>query len=299
MERGARSDPGSRRPQRHDHPPWPLRRALGRDHARGHDLQRGQELPRNPRRHRAARRLDPRSGRAGRRQRTRRWIPISTEPRHHLAPLPAADQRVGRHLVGQAGSDRSQPPGRRRRGQLAQGHPAQAAGAGHLLRIQRRAREPLQPRAAARVPRAAAAGAQTRGDGPDRLLRHLALARVPQRLRGDRRPAHALGARWRALGRRHLHLHRRPCPLRPDGAQRWLLGRAAHPARRLRQSVAHSLAGVRELRVPVVAEHRWQAVRERTARQLLRARCRLQRDLAGSGTGPGRGHALDRPAAHQ
>ena len=95
--------------------------------------------------------------------------------RHHVAASRHADQRVGRHAVRQA----AHLPRRRgvRRGRASA---PRAAGAGRLLRVQRRAREPLRPLAAARVEAAAAAGVPRRGDDAHRRQHDLAVDSLPR-----------------------------------------------------------------------------------------------------------------------
>ena len=73
------------------------------------------------------------------------------QPPHHLGSPAAPDERLGGHALGQAGLGRPPRPGRR-----VVAH-ARAQGAGHVVRVQRRARERARARGAQRLAAAAAA----------------------------------------------------------------------------------------------------------------------------------------------
>ena len=148
---------------------------------------------------------------------------------HHLL---TADLGMGRRAVGQAGPDRPPPQRRRPSRDRQKGHAPRPAGAGQFLGIQRRAGQPPRAGAAAAVAPAVAGGVPRAGDGPDRRLADMGMARLPQLLCRDRRKADAVGVGRLALGRRRVH----PCPGpgadRPVAAARRRLERAAHPVRR-------------------------------------------------------------------
>ena len=115
--------------------------------------------------------------------RARRRLRLSPQPPHYLGAPRPPNQRVGRRAVGQK---------RRfyRPRSLWQGRAQapRAAGPGHLLRIQRRAHQPLCPLAAAPVAKAAAGRVQAGSDGPHRRVEHLAVGALPQRRGHGERP---------------------------------------------------------------------------------------------------------------
>src|SRR5437868_13362546 len=84
------------------------------------------------------------------------------------------------------------------------GDPSGSAAARRVLGIQRRAREPVEPRLAALVAPAFAGGVSRAGYGADRRFTRLAMARLSQFFCRDRRPADAVGVGGLALGRRCL-----------------------------------------------------------------------------------------------
>jgi hypothetical protein len=191
---------------------------VGRHRARRHVLQRRQELPVGGRRAGLRPRADRRSPRAGRRR------------PHHVAPPAPADQPVAGDAVGQAQLLRS-GLGR---------HTARPAR--QRLGLQRRAREPARARAAPPLAAPAARRPARRVDGPDRRFEQLALARLPQLLRDDRREAHAVGQRRRPLGRRPVGEHARPRALRPPVPAPRPPRRPPGPQRALDRPLPHPVA---------------------------------------------------------
>ena len=133
-------------------------RRLGRAGARRPHIQRRQDLPR------PARRRRPEAGAAARRRRAGRGAPARhrlrrqrAQPRRHVDASADADERMGRDQLRHSRHRRSLAQGRagpaaRRRSER---RGAAAAGAGHLLGIQRRAHQPARAGAAAPVPPAA------------------------------------------------------------------------------------------------------------------------------------------------
>ena len=109
----------------------------------------------------------------------------------------------------------------------AKGERRDAAAAGDVLGIQRRAGEPAQPGAAAPIWPAAAGRVRRADHAPDRRLGGLALAWLSHLVRRDRRAAGPVGGRRHALGRRRGHPCRGPGTHRPADAATRKLGRSA------------------------------------------------------------------------
>ena len=110
--------------------------------------------------------------------------------------------------------------------------PRDAAGARHVLRIQRRAHQPLRAVAAAPVQEAGARRVPRRSHGPDRRVEHLAVDSVPQQLRRHRRQEDGVGERRHALGRRHVDQRLGHGALRLPVAARRQVGRRSRSCRR-------------------------------------------------------------------
>ena len=186
------------------------RRILGGHPAGRPDFLGGQELPVDPRRDCPRPRHDPRSRRAGAAH-GRRWrLRPAAQRRDHVAAFVAADLRMGGHAVGQAGPDRPPSPDGRASADRQEGRSPRPANARQLLGIQRRPRQPAEPLPAASVAPPAARGIPRTGDGPDRRVAQLGVARIPQFVCRDRRQADAVGLGRFALGRRHLYRRARP-----------------------------------------------------------------------------------------
>ena len=86
--------------------------------------------------------------------------------------------------------------------------------------------------------------------------RDMGMARLPQLLCRDRRPAHAVGVGRLALGRRRVHPCAGPGADRPVAAARRRLEGKAHPVRGMDRADARALPALPAIRLSVVAQHR-------------------------------------------
>ncbi len=101
---------------------------------------------------------------------------------------------------------------------------------------------------------AAAAGSVSRaGDGPDRRLLDMGMARLPQLLRRNRRQAHAVGVGRLALGRRRVHPRAGSGADRSHAVARRRLERPAHPVRGMDFTDARAVPALSAIRLFVVA----------------------------------------------
>src|SRR5215470_10913587 len=142
---------------------------------------------------------------------------------------------MGRRAVGQARPRRPQSRGRRASERGSQGHPPRPGAARRLLGIQRRQGQSLGPRLVAIVATALARNLPRTGHGPDRRLRRLGMARLPQLMGRERR---VLSEAW-------IERMLAPCPLFPQyGYLFWLnTARRLYPSASERSFFARGAGG--------------------------------------------------------
>ncbi len=157
-----------------------------------------------------------------------RRIRFAAEQPRHLAPPPPAGIGVGRRDVGQKRELHRHGSVRPRRAETARD-----SGARRVLRIQRRADQPLRAVAAADFQETDSRRVPRRGDESDRRLVHVEMGALHERLRRHRRQAHGIGVGRHALGRRRVDQQLRHGAVRVAVAAQRQVGQQADRVARL------------------------------------------------------------------
>ena len=252
MERGAGPGAAARRPERPGAAAAARSSPNGATPSRSTDLQRRQELSVDPGRARHRPRHDRRHD-----EPVRRTVDDGGFEAPHNGTI------TWHHLLQQTSEwegtlwgkpdliDRNRGRRRRRLARRQEGHAPRPARARRVLGIQRRAGQPPQPRLAAAVAAAAAGGVPRTGDGADRRLARLGMARLPQFLCRDRRRAVQSvpgGSHWG--GGVFIHARDQARIGLLDAARR-RMGRQAHPVRRMDR--AHAASRARSIRTTAIS----------------------------------------------
>ena len=173
----------------------------------------------------------------------------------HLATFPPADVGMGGDALGQVRSDRPQSRRFPRSGVGTQGRCPASAQARDVLGIQRCPRQPAESGTASPIRTAASRGVRGAHHAADRQLGRMALGRVSQFLRRDRRTPAPVGSGRRPLGRRHFHPRRGPGPTWAPDVEKGAVGRRGHSAGIVDCRLAHPVPAQPPLRLHVVAQY--------------------------------------------
>ena len=163
-----------------------------------------------------------------------------------------------------------------------------------VLRIQRRADQPLCAVPAAPLQEADSRRVSRRGDEPDWRLVHVEVGAVHECVPRYRRQAHGIGVGRNALGRRHVDQQLRHGEIRAAVAEERQVGRPADRVARLREDGHDAEPARSRLRIPLVAQHEAGAMARVAGRRVQRERLGRQHHFHFTKPRSRRGLALER-----